>query len=328
MLVVCPGSEPEIVDSSFETFAERLRPSDVLVLNDTRVFPARLSARPIGNMTREIEILLVREMEPLLWKALAKPAKRLRSGSTLVFSDALRASVESKGDDGSVVIRFDCEIELFWKLIEVAGAPPVPPYIRRAQSVEGDRTSYQTVYADRPGAVAAPTAGLHFTPEILDRIRSRGIDVVLLTLHVGLGTFAPVKAENLDEHRMEVERYEISEETATILESARADGRRIVAVGTTTVRTLESAVNADGTFRRGWNETGIFITPGYRFKVVDALLTNFHLPESTLIMLVSAFAGVARIRRAYREAIERRYFFYSYGDCMFLESREEDALRT
>lgn len=328
MLVVSPGAEPELEDSTFNTFTGRLVSGDVLVLNDTRVFPARLAARPIGNMKRGLEILLVRELEPLLWKAWAKPAKRLREGSELQFTDSLHALVEKKSDDGSIAIRFDCEVEAFWNLIEAAGVTPLPPYIRREESRLDDHDSYQTVYADRRGAVAAPTAGLHFTPEILEDITSRGVTLIRITLHVGLGTFAPMKVENVADHRMEIERYEISEESARVLELARREGRRVVAVGTTSVRTLESALQGDGTFLRGWNETGIFITPGYEFKVVDALLTNFHLPESTLIMLVSAFAGMARTRKAYFEAINKGYFFYSYGDCMFISSRTADALRT
>ena len=325
MLVVSPGAAVELEHSSFETFASRLGPTDVLVLNDTRVFPARLMARPIGNMTREIEILLVREFEPLLWRAWAKPARRLSVGAHLTFRDELRARVEKKESDGSVVIRFDCEESRFWALIESAGAPPLPPYIVRPEARKEDRESYQTIYADRPGAVAAPTAGLHFTPEILESIRVRGTTMLRITLHVGLGTFAPVKVDDVSEHRMEMERYEITPEVAKELEQAMREKRRIVAVGTTTVRTLESAINEDGSFRTGWNETSIFITPGYRFKVIDALLTNFHLPQSTLIMLVSAFAGIERTRRAYAEAVQSGYLFYSYGDCMFIAARGESS---
>lgn len=325
LLVVSPESD-SIEHSHFSTFPSRLASGDVLVLNDTRVFPARLEAEPIGNMSRKIEILLTREVEPLVWEALAKPSRRLKPGAIVRFAHDLEAEVVELGDGGSVVVRFRGERDAFWPAVERYGAPPLPPYIRREAANDADRSSYQTVFADRPGAVAAPTAGLHFTKEILKEIETRGVEVVRITLHVGPGTFAPVKAELVSDHVMQRERYEIGEAAAIRLEKAIAARRRIVAVGTTSVRTLESAIEAGGTFRRGWNETSMFITPGFRFRVVDALLTNFHLPESTLIMLVSAFAGIGRIRRAYREAVEHRYLFYSYGDAMFIDSKSAEPL--
>ncbi len=310
MMVVTPTEgEPRIEHDTFAAFPARLEPDDVVVINDTRVIPARLYAEPKGAMKRPIEILLIRQLDATTWESWAKPAKRVRAGDALRFSDRLTGHVVDKSE-GTVVIRFDGEPEE----IERIGVMPLPPYITRS-ATESDRHSYQTVYAKERGAIAAPTAGLHFTQEILDRIAERN-QIVRITLHVGIGTFKPVKVDDLREHVMDAERYEISEEAASALNRAR----RIVAVGTTTVRTLESAVR-NGRFQAGRDETEIFITPGYRFRAVDRLLTNFHLPESTLLMLVSAFAGMDTIRRAYQEAIREKYLFYSYGDCMFITDR-------
>jgi len=310
MMVVTPTEgEPRIEHDTFAAFPARLEPDDVVVINDTRVIPARLYAEPKGAMKRPIEILLIRQLDATTWESWAKPAKRVRAGDALRFSDRLTGHVVDKSE-GTVVIRFDGEPEE----IERIGVMPLPPYITRS-ATESDRHSYQTVYAKERGAIAAPTAGLHFTQEILDRIAERN-QIVRITLHVGIGTFKPVKVDDLREHVMDAERYEISEEAASALNRAR----RIVAVGTTTVRTLESAVR-NGRFQAGRDETEIFITPGYRFRAVDRLLTNFHLPESTLLMLVSAFAGMDTIRRAYQEAIREKYLFYSYGDCMFITNR-------
>jgi S-adenosylmethionine:tRNA ribosyltransferase-isomerase len=330
-----------IEHDSFDHFPERLVPGDVLVINDTRVIPARLFARPKAGMSRPIEILLTRRVTrtrvsvphkqpqeasdvaqtllsvPEVWEAWCKPAKRVKVGDELIFSDTLWARVLEK-DEGTVVLAFDGDTEE----IERVGIPPLPPYITRETPREEDREAYQTVYAAERGAIAAPTAGLHFTREILDRIAARGIDVVRITLHVGIGTFKPVKVDDIAHHVMDSERYEISADAASRLNRALDAHRPIVAVGTTSVRTLESAIRAgDGRFLPGSAETSIFITPGFEFRAVDRLLTNFHLPESTLLMLVSAFAGIETIRRAYSEAISHRYFFYSYGDCMFLNER-------
>ncbi|HKO01812.1 MAG TPA: tRNA preQ1(34) S-adenosylmethionine ribosyltransferase-isomerase QueA, partial [Thermoanaerobaculia bacterium] len=263
------------------------------------------------------------------WEAWCKPARRVRVGDELRFSDRLTARVLEKSE-GTIVIRFEGDVAE----IERIGVMPLPPYIRRpyvgpalsrpepaeSRFYVDDRETYQTIYANEPGAIAAPTAGLHFTRDSLDRIASRGIEVVRITLHVGIGTFEPVKVEDIAAHIMHSERFEISEDAAAKLNAAKS----IVAVGTTTVRALESAIR-DGRFEPGRRETSIFITPGYEFKAVDKLLTNFHLPESTLLMLVSAFAGVETIRRAYAEAIREKYRFYSYGDCMFITKR---GLRT
>jgi S-adenosylmethionine:tRNA ribosyltransferase-isomerase len=352
MMVV---SQDAIEHDSFANFPERLVPGDVLVINDTRVIPARLFARPKQGMSRPIEILLTRRVAqtrvsvphqagpvaqphersgesepqakhnvaqtllsvPEVWEAWCKPAKRVKIGDELIFSDKLRARVLEK-NGGTVVLAFEGDTEE----IERIGIPPLPPYIAREAPRDSDREAYQTVYAAERGAIAAPTAGLHFTPEILDRIAQRGIEVVRITLHVGIGTFKPVKVDDIADHVMDSEQYEISAGSAARLNCALDERRPIVAVGTTSVRTLESAIRAgEGRFVAGRAETSIFITPGFDFRAVDRMLTNFHLPESTLLMLVSAFAGIETIRRAYAEAISRRYFFYSYGDCMFLNER-------
>jgi S-adenosylmethionine:tRNA ribosyltransferase-isomerase len=352
MMVV---SQHAVEHDSFASFPERLVPGDVLVINDTRVIPARLFARPKPGMSRPIEILLTRRTAqtgvsvphqaglvaqppegsgvplpqakdnvaqtllsvPEVWEAWCKPAKRVKIGDDLIFSDALRANVIGK-NGGTVVLAFAGDTAE----IERIGIPPLPPYIARETPRDTDREAYQTVYAAERGAIAAPTAGLHFTPEILDRIKERGIQVVRITLHVGIGTFKPVKVDDIADHVMDSEQYEISAESAARLNRALDEKRSIVAVGTTSVRTLESAIRAgEGRFVAGRAETSIFITPGFDFRVVDRMLTNFHLPESTLLMLVSAFAGIETIRRAYAEAISNRYFFYSYGDCMFLDER-------
>jgi S-adenosylmethionine:tRNA ribosyltransferase-isomerase len=326
MMVIDPptGSIRHHVFPELHDFLER---GDLLVLNDTRVIPARLIAAPKDGMTRSIELLLTRRMAPLRWECLVKPAKRVRAGDRLMITENLSAHILDRREGGIAVAEFGSGGESrsetdFWNEVEQSGRMPLPPYIRR--STEGDdedRESYQTVYAAERGAIAAPTAGLHFTPEILAEIERLGVTIVRITLHVGIGTFRPVQVEDVEDHRMDTEIYRITESAALLLNEAVASERRIVAVGTTAVRTLESAADAGGRFRPGEGETDLFITPGYRFRVVRALLTNFHLPESTLIMLVSAFAGRELVLRAYREAIERNYLFYSYGDCMLIERR-------
>jgi S-adenosylmethionine:tRNA ribosyltransferase-isomerase len=310
MVVTSTGIEHR----TFDEFPDLLLPGEVLVINDTRVIPARLFARPKGHMKKPIELLLTRQREAMIWEAWCKPAKRIRTGDVLTFSDELSARVLEKLEDGTVVVRFEGDAEE----IERVGVPPLPPYIERPTPRESDREAYQTVYAAERGAIAAPTAGLHFTREILDRIAARGVDIVRITLHVGIGTFKPVKVDDISQHKMDPERYEINAEAAATLNRALDERRRIIAVGTTSVRTLESALREHDRFRAGRAETTLFITPGFRFRAVDALLTNFHLPESTLLMLVSAFAGMETVRAAYREAIAHGYLFYSYGDCMFL----------
>lgn len=301
----------------FEGFPDLLNPGDLLVLNDTKVIPARLhGTRPGGG---QVELLLLEEISKDCWKALAKPARRLKPGTVVDFGE-LSAEVLSEGEHGERTVQFSAETSVR-DLIERIGEMPLPPYIGAAEAL-ADPNRYQTVYAHNEGAVAAPTAGLHFTPDVLMRIRQKGIDIRYLTLHVGLGTFRPVSVERTEDHQMHFERYTLPDETiAAILETKRRGGR-VVAVGTTVARTLESCAPD---YRQKSGETGIFITPGYRFQAVDALLTNFHLPCSTLIMLVSAFVeqanpgcGREAVIAAYREAIAQKYRFYSFGDAMFL----------
>jgi len=316
MMVVTPAASgsPRIEHRSFAGFPALMNAGDVLVLNDTRVIPARLFAEPKGAMQQPIEFLLTRQTGDMTWETWCRPARRVRPGDEVRFSDRLTARVLSKGE-GVVTIRFEGDEQE----IERIGIPPLPPYITREAPRDSDREAYQTVYAAERGAIAAPTAGLHFTEAILREVEARGAEVVRVTLHVGIGTFKPVKADEISEHRMDSERYEITPAAAASLNKALEEKRRIVAVGTTSVRTLESAIRKGyGRFEAGRAETAIFITPGFEFQAVGALLTNFHLPESTLIMLVSAFAGMETIRAAYAEAIREKYLFYSYGDCMFL----------
>jgi S-adenosylmethionine:tRNA ribosyltransferase-isomerase len=312
-------------DSSFSEFPSELRAGDAVVVNNTRVFPARLVGRrePTGG---RVELLLVRRREDLsenVWEALARPARRLDAGARLVFGDGrLRAEVLSSTDGGAGrVVRFDADGD-FDSLLEEFGQMPLPPYIKREgedlASREEDRERYQTVYAAERGAIAAPTAGLHFTPRVFEELRARGVSVAEVTLHVGYGTFAPVREEELSRHSVAPEAFEISEEAAEEINRTRARGGRVVAVGTTTVRAVESVADEGGRVRAGRGETALTITPGYEFKVVGALLTNFHLPRSSLLVLVSAFAGRELVLAAYRHAVEARYRFYSYGDCMFI----------
>ena len=317
MLVLTPPDGIE--HDSFANFPKRLGPDDVLVINDTRVIPARLYARPKGAMTNPIEFLLTRERDPMTWETWCRPAKRVKPGDVVTFSDTLSATVLEK-EEGTVVIRFSGDMNE----VERIGIPPLPPYIAREEPRESDKESYQTVYAAARGAIAAPTAGLHFTQTILDEIAARGNEIVRVTLHVGIGTFKPVKAEYSGDDKMDSERYDLTAEAADRLNAALAEKRPIVAVGTTSVRTLESAIRAgNGRFIAGHGETSIFITPGFEFRAVDRLLTNFHLPESTLLMLVSAFAGMQTIRNAYSAAIAEKYFFYSYGDAMLITNKSE-----
>jgi S-adenosylmethionine:tRNA ribosyltransferase-isomerase len=294
-----------------------LHPGDLLVVNDTRVIPARLFARREPGAGR-VEILLVEKVDDAEWDCLARPGRKARPGTRLRFDPELEAEVVGKRNDGRHRLRFSRPVEPF---LDRLGHVPLPPYIDRPDE-STDRERYQTIFAREPGAIAAPTAGLHFSSELLARLEERGIERVAVTLHVGIGTFQPVVVELVHEHRMERERYEISAGAATAIAAARRERRRVVAVGTTVVRTLESAALAgDGELRPGRAEARLFITPGFRFQIVDALITNFHLPRSTLLFLVSALAGRERLLAAYREAIERGYRFYSYGDAMLLERR-------
>lgn len=324
MMVVTPhGGDSEITHATIADFPSLLRDGDVVVVNDTKVIPARLFAAPKGNMQRTIEVFLTRHVGPNEWECWCKPARRIEPGDVLRFGDKLQATVRSRTEDG-FRIHFSISRDAatpadIWNEIENLGVMPLPPYIQREEPRDEDRAAYQTVYAEREGAIAAPTAGLHFTQELLEEVARRA-ELLRLTLHVGVGTFKPVKVERVSEHRMDPEWFEISDETAWRINLARREGRRVIAIGTTTVRALESA-SQHGETSSGAAETSIFITPGYRFRCVDALLTNFHLPQSTLLMLVSAFAGIATIRRAYAAAIDEKYRFYSFGDCMFITRR-------
>ncbi|MDE2515200.1 MAG: tRNA preQ1(34) S-adenosylmethionine ribosyltransferase-isomerase QueA [Rhodospirillales bacterium] len=306
-------------DHRVADLADLLRPGDVLVANDTKVIPAQLAAM---RGAARIGITLDRPLADGTWRALARNARRLRAGDALAFTGAptLSAIVQAAPEDGAVLLRFNLEGAPFSAALEAAGAMALPPYIARPTGPEpADAADYQTVFAVRPGAVAAPTAGLHFTPALLARLEARGIQRALLTLHVGAGTFLPVRGEDIAAHRIHAERGIISPATAEAINAARAAGGRIVAVGTTSVRLLESAARADGTIAPFTGDTALFILPGHRFRAVDLMLTNFHLPRSTLFMLVAAFAGRARMQAAYAHAIATGYRFYSYGDACLLE---------
>lgn len=315
-MLVVDRTASSYLDKSFADLPILLKKGDLLVVNNTRVFPARLIGRTDSGA--RTEIFLVEEIEPNTWITLAKPAKRLRVGKHLDFDGKLRADVVEKTDEGKVIVRFDSPGS-FESMIEEIGRTPLPPYIRRdASAPDTDRERYQTVFAQNRGAVAAPTAGLHFSDPIFEQLQKGGVDVAEITLHVGYGTFEPVRAAELTKHRVAPERFEINEAAAEKLERARLDGRRIVAVGTTTTRTLEFALNKNENFVPETGRADLTITPGYRFRAVDALLTNFHLPESSLLILVATFGGHRLIMESYRHAVSSGYRFYSYGDCMFI----------
>jgi S-adenosylmethionine:tRNA ribosyltransferase-isomerase len=293
-----------------------LRPGDVLVFNDTRVIPARLTGR---RGEAKVSVTLHQAVGGDTWRVFARPAKRLRAGDTIVFTDDFTAHVVERGPDGDVLLRFDRGGAGLMAALHDHGAIPLPPYIRGGVADASDREDYQTLFARREGAVAAPTAALHFTPGLMDALAARGIGSAPLTLHVGAGTFLPVKAGDTVDHVMHAEIGVLTPETAGLINAARQGGGRVVAVGTTSLRLLESAVDQSGLVKPFADATSIFITPGYRFKAVDVLLTNFHLPRSTLFMLVAAFAGLDRMKAAYAHAIASGYRFYSYGDCCLLE---------
>ena len=304
----------------FFDIVDYLRPEDVLVINDSKVIPARLYGHVLGRDDAPIELLLLRQRELDTWETLVKPGKRARPGMRLVFGDGmLEGEVLSLVEEGNRIIRFSYDKEKYTNIYEILhqiGLMPLPPYITE-QLQDNDR--YQTVYAREEGSAAAPTAGLHFTPELLDRIREKGVAVVPVMLHVGLGTFRPVKEENITDHIMHTEYFSVPEESARQINARRAAGGRLICVGTTSCRTIESVADEDGTIRAMHGDTGIFIYPGYRFKAVDALITNFHLPESTLLMLVSAFYNKEKVMEAYRIAVENKYRFFSFGDAMFIQ---------
>ena len=334
-MLVLQRDSGELRDCKFRDLPSLLRPEDLVVFNNTRVFPARLYGHRSGSRAQplsprnpaarqflqgEIEVLLTRQIsqQPNDWECLVRPGRKIGMGERLFFGDGkIRAEVVARGTFGERTIRFD-PVPDFFAEIEHIGHVPLPPYIDRSDSLT-DRTRYQTVYARESGSVAAPTAGLHFTPEILTQLRQRGIETAEITLHVGLGTFQPIRVERVEDHRLHTEHYSISTMAAEQINAALAGDRRVVAIGTTTVRTLEYAARLTGRVHAGSGEADIFIYPGFQFRVLGALLTNFHLPQSTLLMLVSAFAGQEGVLRAYQHAVEDKYRFYSYGDCMFLE---------
>lgn len=309
-------------DSKFAVFPEYVRAGDVVVVNNTRVFPARLTGRrePSGG---RVEVLLVREVEPGIWEALVRPAQRLKVGARLRFGDSgLRAEVLECSAKGARRLRFETDGEEsrpLEVLLNEQGQTPLPHYIRRPEGESAaDAERYQTVFAREKGAIAAPTAGLHFTSAIISALRARQVQIVEITLHVGYGTFEPVRVDNIEEHRVAPEFFQIDGQAAAVINESRAQGGRVIAVGTTTTRALESAVNAQGLVAAGAGSSELTITPGYQFRITDALLTNFHLPRSSLLLLVSAFAGRDFTLAAYRHAVAARFRFYSYGDCMFV----------
>lgn len=313
-LLVMNRETGEIENKHFSDIMEYLNPGDCLVMNNTRVIPARLYGvkKDSGG---KIEFLLLKRLDLNTWNVILKPGKRARTGARFVFGDGLlEAEVIEVLGDGNRIVRF--EYNGVWEeLLDKLGEMPLPPYIK--EKLE-DRERYQTVYSKIDGSAAAPTAGLHFTNELIDKIKDMGVNIAYLTLHVGLGTFRPVSVDNVEEHLMHTEHYEVTQETADIINRTRESGGKIIAVGTTSVRTLETVADSTGRVSEKMGDTSIFIYPGYKFRAVDSIITNFHLPESTLLMLVSAFAGKENIFSAYKIAVQEKYRFFSFGDAMFL----------
>ena len=315
-LMLLDKNTGEIEHKIFKDIIDYLNPGDCLVINDTKVIPARLIGERVGTGAT-IEVLLLKRKEDMkdVWEVLVKPGKKAKIGTKISFGDGrLVAEVIDIVEEGNRLIQFTYE-GIFEEILDELGQMPLPPYITHKLQ---DKNRYQTVYAKHEGSAAAPTAGLHFTKELLERIQEKGVDIAHVTLHVGLGTFRPVKVENIQEHHMHSEYYVVTQEAADKINNAKADGGRVICVGTTSCRTIESAADDDGRVKAcsGWTE--IFIYPGYKFKVLDALITNFHLPESTLLMLVSALAGREHILAAYKTAVEEKYRFFSFGDAMFI----------
>lgn len=312
-LMVLDRQTGEVFHRHFFDILDYLQPGDCLVMNDSRVLPARLMGhRPTGGA---VEVLLLRDLGNKQWECLCRPGRKMQTGSTVVFGNGeLTATVREVREDGNRVVEFDYD-GIFLEVLERLGKMPLPPYIKEELR---DQERYQTVYSREVGSAAAPTAGLHFTNELLEKIRSKGVRTAFVTLHVGLGTFRPVKADEITDHHMHSELCMMSAETAAILNETRSRGGRIICVGTTSCRTLESLAKEDGSFEAASKWTDIFIYPGYTFKAMNGLITNFHLPESTLVMLVSAFAGRDHVLAAYRQAVEEKYRFFSFGDAMFI----------
>ena len=332
-LLHVPRLPQVIADRNVRDLPGLLQPGDLMVFNDTKVIPAQLTgvrARPaqsvpggVGEPATKIEVTLHKRDGADQWRVFAKPGRRLKIGDEIIFAEGFSASVLDKTPEGELTLRFNAAGAELLAALHRHGEMPLPPYIRKLRAADAhDNDDYQTVYARAEGAVAAPTAGLHFTPDLLAALDARKIERRMVTLHVGAGTFLPVKAERIEDHKMHAEYGEIDAATAAAINRARAEGRRIVSVGTTSLRLLESAAAADGTMPAFADETSIFITPGYRFRCVDLLMTNFHLPKSTLFMLVCAFAGMERMKSAYGHAIKQGYRFFSYGDSSLLERAE------
>ena len=313
-LLVMNTKTGEIEHRIFRDIKEYLRPGDTLVLNDTKVIPARLLGTK-EDTGANVEILLLKRLGADCWETLVRPGKKLKPGARVTFGDgSLKAVILDILDEGNRLVRFEYE-GIFEEVLDRLGEMPLPPYITHKLE---DKNMYQTVYARYEGSAAAPTAGLHFTQELLDEIRAMGVNTAFVTLHVGLGTFRPVKVDDVTNHHMHSEWYQVSEEAAQLINKTHEEGHRVICVGTTACRTVESAADDSGIVHAGADDTSIFIYPGYKFKVMDGLITNFHLPESTLVMLVSAFAGRERVLGAYEEAIRLKYRFFSFGDAMFI----------
>ncbi|MBN2856933.1 MAG: tRNA preQ1(34) S-adenosylmethionine ribosyltransferase-isomerase QueA [Candidatus Delongbacteria bacterium] len=314
-LLTLDRSTAELFSENFTDIKKYFEPGDVLVLNETKVMPARLFGS-IEKSGKKIEILLLKETEENVWEVMVKPGRGLKVGDRITMESGASFIVQSSTENGGRIVIFEHD-ESLYEYIDKYGKMPLPPYIER-EATEDDKARYQTVYAKIPGAVAAPTAGLHFTDDILSDLSSAGVLVVKILLHVGAGTFKPVKSESILDHKMHSEYYEISQESADIINSAKKSGKKICAVGTTAVRTLETVADENGFVKEAKGETDIFIYPGYKFKVTDRMITNFHLPKSTLILLVSAFSSIEMIKKAYDKAINENYRFYSYGDAMLI----------
>lgn len=313
-LMVLDRESGEVTHKHFYDIVDMLNPGDCLILNDSRVIPARLYGQKeiTGG---HIEFLLLTQKRKDVWEVLTKPGRIAKPGARFVFGDGLlKAEVLEVIEDGNRIVKFEYEGN-FFDIIGKIGEMPIPPYIKHKLK---DKESYQTVYSKEPGSAAAPTAGLHFTKELLEKIKEKGINIGYVTLHVGVGTFRPVKAENIEDHTMHFEHYEMTEETANLINATKKAGKRVIAVGTTSCRTLETVAHQENGIQASEGWTGIFIYPGYEYKCVDAIITNFHLPESTLVMLVSAFAGREHVLNAYKQAVDEKYRFFSFGDAMFI----------
>jgi S-adenosylmethionine:tRNA ribosyltransferase-isomerase len=321
-MLVLNRATGRLVDSMFRQLPEYLRPSDVVVLNDTRVIRARIRGKleRNGGTSREIEVLFAAPIGPDTWEVLCRPGKRVAVGDRIIFGNGdVEGEFGERREHGVRLLQLSrSSSSSLEEFLDAHGRVPLPPYLRR-EDQPADSVEYQTVYANRRGAIAAPTAGLHFTEAVLDKLQERGIEIVKITLHVGIGTFIPVRTDDPRRHSLKPERFEISQEAASSLNEARVSGRRIIAVGTTTTRTLEFIFQQCGSFQGTSGEADLFILPGYQFNAVDVMLTNFHLPKSTLLMMVSAFASRDSILDAYRHAVQNQYRFYSYGDCMLIE---------